>query len=135
MLALIFSILCLIKIASLIRLTNLHCQLQTIKIYICLILIRKFEREIESFSKIVQLQLQECKEKSTKQFWLEKKKSPFWFALQNICGSSSFIERFFSVTGAVCDQKSSKMDDELISCRCMLKASCQIYMDLNKANQ
>jgi hypothetical protein len=75
--------------------------------------------------------------KSTTQFWKENKKDlPHLFELQlillNIPASSSFIERFFSISGIVCDVRRGSMNDDLIEMRSMMKANMHVLEQLNK---
>ena len=74
--------------------------------------------------------------KNTKQFWLKHKINMpilYTFALMvmTISASSAYIERFFSVSGIVCTNKSLNMKDDLIIIRSMLKANykllCQLF--------
>ena len=64
---------------------------------------------------------------------------PKLFDLQNILlkipASSSFIERFFSIAGIVCDIKRLNMTDELIIERSMMKAHIEILKELNLTNE
>ena len=52
--------------------------------------------------------------------------------LLNLPATSSFIERFFSLSGIVCDIKRLNMTDDLVIKRSMLKANMNILRDLNK---
>ena len=52
--------------------------------------------------------------------------------LLNIWASSAFIERFFSVSGIICDIKRANMEEDLIRMRSMLKANMPI---LNSTNE
>ena len=61
---------------------------------------------------------------------------PHLFELQiillNLPATSSFIERFFSISGIVCDVRRLNMNDDLIIKRSMMKANMNILRDLNK---
>ena len=104
----------------------------------------RLEKEIEFYSHWIlnendlnKSQGSAYQSRSTKSFWLENQsKLPILFELAiillNIPASSSSIERFFSITGAVCDQRKSKMMDDLIGIRCMLKANYETLINLNK---
>ncbi len=52
--------------------------------------------------------------------------------LLNIPASSSFIERFFSISGIVCDVRRASMNDDLIEMRSMMKANMTVLEQLNK---
>ena len=52
--------------------------------------------------------------------------------LLNIWASSAFIERFFSISGIICDIKRANMEEDLIRMRSMLKANMPI---LNSTNE
>jgi len=43
--------------------------------------------------------------------------------LRNISSNSSFIERFFSISGGVCDEQAGNMEDDLIINRSLLKTN------------
>jgi len=43
--------------------------------------------------------------------------------LSNIPSTSAYIERFFSITGLVCDKRRLQMSDDLIERRSMLKVN------------
>ena len=51
--------------------------------------------------------------------------------LMNIPASSSYIERHFSLSGAILEQRRAKMSEEMICMRSMLKASLKIISNLN----
>ena len=74
---------------------------------------------------------------STNEFWLKYRTNmPKLFDLQvillNIPASSSFIERFFSISGIVCDSRRLNMNDELIVMRSLMKANMSILNDLQE---
>ena len=50
--------------------------------------------------------------------------------LLNISASSAFIERFFSICGVVCEARRERQSDDMIICRCMLKANIQNLLKL-----
>jgi hypothetical protein len=52
--------------------------------------------------------------------------------LLNLPATSSFIERFFSISGIVCDVRRLNMTDDLVIKRSMMKANMNILKDLNK---
>jgi hypothetical protein len=49
----------------------------------------------------------------------------------NISASSSFIERFFSISGIVCDVRRESMNDDLIEMS-MMKANIHVLEQINK---
>jgi len=66
--------------------------------------------------------------KSSTNYWLQnqskfRKLSELYFLLNSIPASSAYIERFFSISGIVCDQKRMTMEDDLIIHRSILKAN------------
>jgi hypothetical protein len=78
--------------------------------------------------------------KANFEFWKENQREiPILFELQlillNIPETSSFIERFFSIAGIVCDIKRLNMTDELIIERSMMKANIEILKELNLTNE
>ena len=52
--------------------------------------------------------------------------------LLNIPASSSFIERFFSISGIVCDSRRLNMNDELIVMISLMKANMSILNELQE---
>jgi hypothetical protein len=67
-------------------------------------------------------------------YWLQnqskfRKLSELYFLLNSIPASSAYIERFFSISGIVCDQKRMTMEDDLIIHRSMLKAKMK-FLDI-----
>ena len=52
--------------------------------------------------------------------------------LLNIPATSSLIERFFSISGIVCDIRRLNMTDDLIIMRSLMKANMHILKDLNQ---
>ena len=73
-------------------------------------------------------------EKSTSNFWLKNKsKMPYLAKLAtiliNIPSSSAFIERFYSLTGNVCQVRAGNMNTSTIVKRCMLKTNIQILTE------
>ena len=77
---------------------------------------------------------------TTKIFWEKNMKIlPRLFELQiillNISASSAFIERFFSVSGIVCDLKRGNQEEDLIIMRSMLKANMTILTTMNEVSQ
>ncbi len=47
--------------------------------------------------------------------------------------TSSFIERFYSIAGIVCEIRRSNMNDDLVTMRSMMKANMKLLTDLNKS--
>jgi hypothetical protein len=52
--------------------------------------------------------------------------------LLNIKSSSAFIERYFSISGIVCDKRRLNMKDDLIIMRSMMKTNMKILSELNE---
>lgn len=50
--------------------------------------------------------------------------------LLNVPASSASIERFFSICGIVCDQRSNNSKDDLVIKRCLLKSNIEILDSL-----
>ena len=78
--------------------------------------------------------------KSTAAFWSENKDDlPKLFELQiillNIPATSSFIERFFSICGIVCDARRLNMEDDLIEMRSMMKTNMWILTELKNGSK
>lgn len=79
---------------------------------------------------------------STRRFWNSYGvEMPILRKLFQIClsipSSSSFIERFFSICGLVCNQRNGRSDVELIRCRSLMRANVKIlqemrYMSVNQ---
>ena len=74
--------------------------------------------------------------RSTKKFWGKFRiQLPNLFDLQvillNISASTAFIERFFSISGIVCDIKRATMEEDLIIMRSMMKANISILNSMN----
>jgi hypothetical protein len=77
--------------------------------------------------------------KSSTNYWLQnqskfRKLSELYFLLNSIPASSAYIERFFSISGIVCDQKRMTMEDDLIIHRSMLKAKMKVLDILESIN-
>jgi len=74
---------------------------------------------------------------SSKEFWIENfdnlpNLSKLYIALSTIPGSSSFIERFFSLCGIVCSKRNLRMKNDLIEVKCLLKSNMHLLHELNK---
>jgi hypothetical protein len=52
--------------------------------------------------------------------------------LLNIPASSAFIERFFSLCGAICKSRCGNMTAQTIINRCMLKANMELLNNMVK---
>ena len=57
--------------------------------------------------------------------------SKLFYILANIPAASAQIERFFSMTGLVCDKRRLRMKTNLIVIRSMLLANISILQNLN----
>ena len=69
--------------------------------------------------------VEECSKKKTSDVWKKyKNKKPILYQLKqvllNIPATSSFIERFFSISGIVCDIRRLNMTDDLIVMRSLM---------------
>ena len=98
---------------------------------------KALDTEISIFSEILGNPIKLKKIKKTSEFWKENKfLMPHLFELQiillNLPATSSFIERFFIISGIVCDVRRLNMTDDLIIKRSMMKANMNILRDLNK---
>jgi hypothetical protein len=76
--------------------------------------------------------------KTTAQFWNENSKElknlrRLAMKLLNIPSSSAYIERHFSLCGAICDQRNRNMSADMIATRTMLKANIKSLMEMNRA--
>ena len=95
------------------------------------------EKEVSAFSTLVTSEEFRSLSWNTKDFWLSHKITfPKLFKLArvllNIPASTAFIERFFSICGIICKQRSMNMDDELFIARCIFKANINIFNELNQ---
>jgi hypothetical protein len=73
---------------------------------------------------------------STASFWFIHRKSlpnlsKLASKLMNIPASSSFIERYYSLCGAICSQRQSRLKPETIINRCILKTNLTLLNDFN----
>jgi hypothetical protein len=73
----------------------------------------------------------------TKLFWQQNKNrfpylSEAAMQLLNIPASSAFIERFFSLCGAICKSRCGNMTAQTIINRCMLKANMELLNNMVK---
>ncbi len=101
---------------------------------------RAIEREIGTFASLVGNKNVVNSTKANFEFWKENQREiPILFELQlillNVPATSSFIERFFSIAGIVCDIKRLNMTDELIIERSLMKANIEILKELNVTNE
>jgi hypothetical protein len=95
--------------------------------------------EIDTFATLLGNKkfVEECSKKKTSDVWKKyKNKMPILYQLKqvllNIPATSSFIERFFSISGIVCDIRRLNMTDDLIIMRSLMKANMHILKDLNQ---
>ena len=96
----------------------------------------ELEQELVKYRSIVMSDQFAKSEKSTKDFWIEfSEKLPNLYKLANIllniCASSAFIERFFSICGLICKDRSLAMSDDLIVTRCLMAANISVLEELN----
>ena len=81
--------------------------------------------------------VEECSKKNTSDIWKKyRNKLLILYQLQlvllNIHATSSFIERFFRISGIVCDIRRLNMTEDLIIMRTLVKANMHILKDLNQ---
>lgn len=91
--------------------------------------------EITKFIQMVELNA--IQNQSTITFWIKNcLEMPYLkklaLILFNIPSSSAYIERHFSLSGAICEQRRGNMTAELVSIKCLLKANLNILNELNK---
>ena len=72
---------------------------------------------------------------SSRQFWIENStKMPILadlsLLLLNIPSSSAFIDRFFSICGAICNKRSGNYSDDMIILRSFLKANMNTLQNM-----
>ena len=77
---------------------------------------------------------------STREFWKTNSLlMPYLFKMSKILltipSSSAYIERFFSVSGFVCDRRRMNMKDDLIVSRSLLKTNFHISEEMNEMNE
>ena len=101
---------------------------------------KALDNEIILFSKLIGDSKIIKNAKSTAAFWSENKDDlPKLFELQiillNIPATSSFIERFFSICGIVCDARRLNMEDDLIEMRSMMKTNMWILTELKNGSK
>ena len=100
---------------------------------------KEIENEISFFSSILSDQNIIKSTQSTSSFWKRYKNHlPKLFDLSvillNISSSGAIIERFFSISGVVCDLKRSNMTEDLIIMRSMLKTNMHVLTELNETS-
>ena len=100
---------------------------------------KELDAEILQYSSLIADQNVIKSNVSTSVFWKEKRQElPNLFKLSiillNISSTSAFIERFFSISGIVCENRRANMTDDLIVMRSMLKANMSILGTLTKIN-
>ena len=83
------------------------------------------------------IETNESKKISTEDFWNSNSKqlphlSKIALILLNIPSSSAYIERHFSLSGAICSQRRGNMSADLIITRSMLKANIKLINTLNQ---
>ena len=100
---------------------------------------KEIDNEILLFSSLLADKKTIESKTSTEDFWLKNKSQmPKLYELQlillSIPASSSFIERFFSISGIVCDIKRAAMTDDCVIMRSLMKANMNILKQLNQVN-
>ena len=98
---------------------------------------KEIDTEILHYSTLLADQNVLKSNKPTSIFWQEhRKEMPKLFELSiillNISSTSAFIERFFSISGIVSENRRASMTEELIEMRSMLKANMSILSALTK---
>jgi hypothetical protein len=98
---------------------------------------QQLDTELKSFSVMVYSRKNIESIVNTKSFWIKFCETfPLLFKLTlillNINSSSAFIERYFSICGAICTTKNTRMTDELLILRAMLKTNVEILRELNQ---
>ena len=74
---------------------------------------------------------------SSADFWNDNKnKFPIFYKfiqiIMNIPATSAMLERFFSITGIICDKRRLNMNIDLIIMRCMFKANMILLNEIHK---
>ncbi len=97
------------------------------------------EKQIDFFKTLILQDDLITKICNNSEFWRKfQDKMPTLYSLalilENIPSTSAQIERFFSITGIICDKKRLRMTHEMIIMRSMLKANISILEELNNKN-
>ena len=99
---------------------------------------KELQKEISFLTELLgdKKRIQSYAAKKTAKFWTDfKSEMPNLFELQiillNCPATSSFIERFFSLSGIVCDIRRLNMTDDLMLMRSLMKANMGILKELN----
>ena len=98
--------------------------------------IHELKKEVVEFEKLITDINFKSSKMTTREFWLNHEtKFPHLTQLAkcvlNTCASSAFIERFFSICGAICDQRSNNISSELFIMRSILKANQSLLAEMN----
>ena len=97
------------------------------------------EKQIDFFKTLILQDDLITKICNNSEFWRKfQEKMPTLYSLalilENIPSTSAQIERFFSITGIICDKKRLRMTHEMIIMRSMLKANISVLEELNNKN-
>jgi len=97
------------------------------------------EKQVDFFKTLVLQDELITKICNNSEFWRKfQDKMPTLYSLalilENIPSTSAQIERFFSITGIICDKKRLRMTHEMIIMRSMLKANISVLEELNNKN-
>jgi hypothetical protein len=96
----------------------------------------ELDKEINIFAKILSDDNQIMNIHSSRLFWKKtqslNKLKELAIILSNICSSSAFIERFFSIAGIICESRRMNMKDDLVINRSLLKANMTLLKELNE---
>lgn len=93
------------------------------------------DREIEILAEILHDAALVKSLKSNNTFWRQNAmKMPnlrkLYTILSNVCASSAYVERFFSITGFIADRRRLKMTPYFFITRCMLKTNMHLLNEL-----
>lgn len=92
--------------------------------------------EIDFFNSLILNSSLMTRVNNSTEFWRKYEKdmpllSKLFSILDNIPAASAQIERFFSMTGLICDKRRLRMTNKLIVMRSMFKANMDILESLN----
>jgi len=93
-------------------------------------------KEIDFFNSLILNSSLMTRVNNSTEFWRKYEKdmpllSKLFTILDNIPAASAQIERFFSMTGLICDKRRLRMTNKLIVMRSMFKANMDILESLN----
>jgi hypothetical protein len=100
------------------------------------LIVNKIEKEVIFFAELLK-DINLIKTFSDdKQFWKKYKSNmptiyKFCLIVLNIPSSGSFIERFFNISGIICDKRSGNISNGLVCARSLLKANYKLIIKLS----